>query len=223
MNEATGVQLRFREALALHRQGKVADAERIYAEILQRQPNHFDATHMLGVAALQGRRTERGIELIRKAIALNGKVAAPHNNLGKAWLDLGRPADALGCFERAIALDADFVEPYVHRGAVLVRLQRLREALDSYQRAVALEPGNAGLHRNCGHLLSRLKRYDEALLAYDAALRLNPDLAGVEGYRLYTRMRLCLWDNLGAERAHLVASVQSGKPVAQPFAFLAAS
>ena len=46
------------QALELHRQGKVVEAERLYAAILVR-PDHFDALHMLGVIKLeQGRLDE---------------------------------------------------------------------------------------------------------------------------------------------------------------------
>src|SRR5882724_4207493 len=73
---------KFELGLEQHQQGKLADAERTYGEILQQQPNHFDALHMLGVIALQTRRTEQAIELIRKAIGLNANVASAHSNLG---------------------------------------------------------------------------------------------------------------------------------------------
>ena len=53
---APQLQLKLKEAVAFHQRGKLADAERIYREILQRQPKHFDALHLLGVIAAQTRR-----------------------------------------------------------------------------------------------------------------------------------------------------------------------
>ena len=85
---AMALQAKFKQGMALHQQGKLADAERFYGEVLQQQPNHFDALHLLGVIALQTRRTERAVELIRRAIGLNAKVAAAHSNLGIALRDL---------------------------------------------------------------------------------------------------------------------------------------
>ena len=79
---AGALQAKFKQGVALHQQGKLADAERIYGEVLQKQPKHFDALHLLGVIALQTRRPERGVELISKAIGLNAKIAAAHNSLG---------------------------------------------------------------------------------------------------------------------------------------------
>jgi protein O-GlcNAc transferase len=220
-HEAVGLQSRFREGLALHRQGDLAGAERVYREVLDQQPQHFDSLHMLGVIALQTRRTERGIELIRKAIGLNEKVAAAHNNLGKALLDLGRPEEALASFDRAIALDPGFAEAHVNRGNALVKLRRLEEALVSYQKAVVLRPDHAEAYRNCGNIFSKLRRYDEAFAAYDKVFALKPNLPGAEGHRLYARMHLCDWSRWEPECAHLISSVRNGNANSQPFIFLA--
>ena len=46
-------QAKFQQGLALHQQGKFAEAERIYEDVLRQAPAHFDALHLLGVIALQ--------------------------------------------------------------------------------------------------------------------------------------------------------------------------
>jgi protein O-GlcNAc transferase len=88
---AAALQAKFNQAVALHQQGRLPEAERIYQEVLRQQPNHFDALHLLGVMAVQTRQTERGIELIAKAIKQNKNVAAAHGNLANALMELKRP------------------------------------------------------------------------------------------------------------------------------------
>jgi predicted O-linked N-acetylglucosamine transferase (SPINDLY family) len=171
------LQGKFAQGLALHRQGKLADAEGIYGEVLRKQPNHFDALHLLGVIAFQTRRTERAVELIRKAIGLNAKVAAAHNNLGVALMDLKRHADALASYDRAIALKPDSAEAYYNRGNALVDLKRPADALASYDRAIALKPDYAEAYNNRGNALVDLKRPADALVSCDRAIALKPDFA----------------------------------------------
>jgi predicted O-linked N-acetylglucosamine transferase (SPINDLY family) len=219
--KAAALQSRFRQGLALHRQGDLAAAERIYQEVLEQQPQHFDALHMQGVIALQTRRTELGVELIRNAIGINDKVAAAHNNLGKALQDLKLPGEALACFDRAIALDPGFVEACANRGNTLVSLGRSEEALASYAQAIALKPDFAEMYRNRGNVFSKLRRYGEAFAAYDKMMALRPDLIGAEGHRLYAKMHLCDWSDRDAENARLIASVRNGNANTQPFIFLA--
>src|SRR5215471_17890793 len=104
------LQAKLNQGMALHRQGKLADAERCYGEVLQRQPDHFNALHLLGVIAHQTRRTERAVELIKRAIELNPKLAAAHSNLGNALMDLQRSAEALASYDKAVVLNPDVAE-----------------------------------------------------------------------------------------------------------------
>jgi protein O-GlcNAc transferase len=171
------LQAKFNQGMALHQQGKLAKAERIYRDILQRQPNHFDALHRLGVIAHQTRHTEQAVELIRKAIGLNAHVAAAHNNLGNVLLDLNRRTEALASYDQAIALQPDIVEAHNNRGNVLLGLKRPADALASYDRTIALRPDFAIAHNNRGNALLNLKRPDDALVSYDRAIALQPDFA----------------------------------------------
>ena len=180
---AAALQAKLNQGMALHRQGKLADAERCYGEVLQRQPDHFDALHLLGVIARQTRRTERGVELIKRAIGLNPKVAAAHSNLGNALMDLKRPAEALASYDRAIALKSDYAAAHNNRGNALKDLNRPAEALASYDRTIALKPDFAAAHYNRGSALKDLKRPEEALASYDRAIALKPDVAEAHNSR----------------------------------------
>jgi hypothetical protein len=60
------------------------------AEVLQQEPASVDAPHLPGIAAIQSRRTNRGSDLLVKAIGLNPNFAPPYNDLGKVLSALGR-------------------------------------------------------------------------------------------------------------------------------------
>jgi tetratricopeptide (TPR) repeat protein len=165
------------EGLWLHRQGRLSDAERIYRQILQREPANVAALHMLGLVALQTGQPERAVRLIGKAIALQPDNAEAHSNLGLTLQQLGRPKDALASYERAIAIKPDDAELHSNRGLALEELDRADEALASYDRAIALRPNFAEAHDNRGNALRRLKRLDEALAAHTKATALRPDFA----------------------------------------------
>jgi tetratricopeptide (TPR) repeat protein len=173
-------QPRFAEGVALHRQGKLADARRIYSEVLQREPDHFDALHLLGVIAAQTQQTELGVELFKKAIGLNAEVADAHSNLGIALAHLKRPADALASYDRAIALKPDNAQVHYNRGIALRDLNRPDEALESYDAAIALKPDYADAYNNRGNVLREQKRPGEALASFDKAVTIRSDDA--DGY-----------------------------------------
>jgi len=176
-----GLQVKFKQGMALHQQGKLREAERLYEEVLQTHPTHFDALHLLGVIATQTRRTKRGVELITKAIGLNAKAAAAHSNLGNALTILKRPAEALASCDKAIALKPDFAEAHNNRGNALLDLMRPADALASYDKAIALKPDYAEAYNNRGAALRHLKRPADALTSYDKAIELKPNYA--EAYK----------------------------------------
>src|SRR5262249_34431897 len=134
------IQEKFRQGHALHQQGRLAEAERCYSEVLAQEPTHYNALHLLGVIALQTGRAQRGIGLIIKAIGLNSKDPAAHSNLAMGFNELKRSAEALASCDNALALAPNNAETYNNRGNALGDLQRLEEALASYQKAIALKP-----------------------------------------------------------------------------------
>ncbi len=61
-------------AMALHRAGRLDQAEAAYRAMLDPHPGHSDALHLLGVIASQRGQFEQAIELISRALA-----SAPDN------------------------------------------------------------------------------------------------------------------------------------------------
>ncbi|HKT53047.1 MAG TPA: tetratricopeptide repeat protein [Caulobacteraceae bacterium] len=168
------VELRFRQALALHQQGRFGEAEQAYREVLTARPNHFDAVHLLGVLFGQTGRPGPAVDLISRAIAIDPNAPTARANRAKILNDLGRPAEAIADCEQALALNPRDVGAYVNRGNALHALASYQAAIDSYDRAIALNPGLASAYNDRGNTLLALSRYSEALVSYDQALALNP-------------------------------------------------
>ena len=173
------------QAVTLHQSGRLAEAAALYQQILQSQPGHFDALHLLGVIYFQSGHNGPAVELIGQAIAINPAHPAPYLNIGLALKGLGRAAEALAHYDKAIALKPNYPDAFNNRAAALQELNRTEEALASYDQAVALDPGFVEAWNNRGTVLRDLKRPDDALASYDRALALKPDFAAV-------------WSNRGA-------------------------
>ena len=105
-------------AIQLHQRGQLADAERIYRQILELDPHHADSLHLLGVLAHQVGRDDVAVELIRKAIASDRRPAAFHSNLGTAYQALGKLEEAATSYERALILNPDLAEAQMNLGVV---------------------------------------------------------------------------------------------------------
>jgi tetratricopeptide (TPR) repeat protein len=177
------VLAKVQSGIVFHQQGRVAEAARIYEEVLRQDANNFDALYLLGVAATQAGRSGRAVELTMLAIKINPGIAPAHCSLGNALRDLKRLDEALASYDRAIALNPNFAEAHNNRGNALRDLKRLSEALASFDRAASLKPDYAEAYYNRGNALRDLKRLDEALASYDRAISLKPNLAEAHSNR----------------------------------------
>jgi tetratricopeptide (TPR) repeat protein len=177
--DRTGAALRvkFERAIAFHRNGKLAEAERIYREILQQQPRHAGALHMLGVVAIDSGQPEQGADLIRQAIGLNPNISGAYSNLAKALLDLKRPQEALASLDVAIAEEPGLAIAHNNRGKALLNLNRPEEALASFEKALSLQPDFASAWNNRAGALIALCRWNETEEACRQAIAIKPDSA----------------------------------------------
>jgi len=115
--EAPAVLLR--EGLALHNEGRLAEAERLYREALARDPENGEALHLLGLAMGQGGRVEAAAELLRRAAQRAPGNAQLLNNLGEMLRQLGRRREALDAYRRAIMADPGLSAPYANAADAL--------------------------------------------------------------------------------------------------------
>ena len=60
--------------VAVHKGGKIQDAERLYRAILQSQPLHPDANHNLGVLAVSVNKVDAALPLFKTALEANAKI-----------------------------------------------------------------------------------------------------------------------------------------------------
>ena len=167
----------FELALQRHREGRLADAEALYRQILAAQPNHADALHHLGLVAHQLGRNEFALAWISQAIVLQPDKPAAHSNLGNALAALGRLDEAIAAFRRATELKRDYAEAHFNLGNALRGRDRLDEAVAAYRGAVEAKPDYAEAHNNLGATLARQGHLDEAVSALRRALELRPNYA----------------------------------------------
>jgi len=165
------------KAIEFHQRGQLAEAERIYRQILELDPRHADSLHLLGVMAHRVSRDEIAVELIRKAIAVDNRPAAYHSNLGTALQALGRLDEAAACYERALAVNPELAEAQMNLGAVLEAQGKHDLAEARFRRALALRPDLPEVHVNLGNILQAQGRLEEAIASYGRAMALRPDFA----------------------------------------------
>jgi tetratricopeptide (TPR) repeat protein len=167
------------EALAIafshHQRGELAQAEDIYRQIVDHEPNHADAWHLWGVAAHQAGRHEEGIAHIQRALAIAGPNANFLNHLGATFASLERHQEAEDAFRQASTLAPHDAQAHYNLAALLNLRGNKAEAIQHYQRAVAIAPTFAEAQFNLGNLLRDSGDNFGAERCFAAALAARPN------------------------------------------------
>jgi protein O-GlcNAc transferase len=165
------------QAVALHQAGRFAEAAEIYEKIIAQTPNHFDATHLLGVIALQEGRLAQAQSLITAALQINPKDTAAINNLGTVHLRNHELELACVQFERAVKLQPNSSSALTNLGSVLRQLGRPREALVPLRRAYSGNPKSAMVCNLLGACLLDTRDAEGAVKLFEAATYAEPEAA----------------------------------------------
>ncbi len=163
------------EAFTSQQAGRLAEAERIYRQILAAHPGHLASLYLLSVISYQRGDYAQALGQIDRALDINGDDSLAWNQRGLALQRLRRLEEALASYDRALAVWRDNHEALCNRGAALQELNRFDEALASYDRALAVRPHYAEAFCRRGAVLRQLKQPEEALASYDRALAIQPD------------------------------------------------
>jgi len=180
----------FDKAHAAHRSGALAQAERHYRALLDRDPHHFDALHLFGFLHYQRGRLTEALRYLSAALRHNDRSAETWLNHGLVLHDMRRYGDALASYDAALRLEPDNPDSLNKRGIALLDLDRAEEALACFTRALDIKPDLGEALGNRGNALVKLNRPHEAIASYDSARAVAGDSAQLLTNRAHALRRL---------------------------------
>ncbi len=164
-------------ATAHHQAGRLPQAEQIYRQILQQQPQQVDALNLLGVIACQKGRLDEGIALYRQALAQRPGYVAARENLSVALWKLGKQLveEAIASYSQIITFQPDSEQAYHNLGAILLEQGKPDEALSYYLQALSIRPDDAAMLSNIGTILQQQGKTETAIVYHRRALAIRPN------------------------------------------------
>lgn len=162
------------QALALHQQGRLDEAEKLYTRALKLQRDNFDALHLLGVLNQQRGKASEAHRLIAAALKVQPNSPDALSNLAMALSALKRHDEALKALDKALSIAPGHIDALNNRGNVLLELKRPAEAIAAFDAVLAKAPRHPQARINRGNALTELGRATEALADYDTALGMAP-------------------------------------------------
>jgi aspartate beta-hydroxylase len=165
------------EAMALHGENRLTEAEALYVTSLSHDPDNAAAMVYLGLLRLQQNKPEASAALLRRALELDPASAEAHTHLGAALHCLGSYDQALACHDRALALAPDYIEALRRRGDALQALGQQSQAMACYEAGLVQEPDNLETRLALASALTAMDRQAEAFVHYRSAAALEPKAA----------------------------------------------
>jgi len=183
-----------------HRAGNLAEARRLYRQVLAEIPTHAVALFRSGLLELQDGHPQAALGLIEQAAAAAPDEPRHHFGLGQALQALCRHEDAAAAYRRVLRADPRSADAHFALGNALQSLGDYDRAIDAYQAAVQLQPDFSDALNNWGTALQEMGRIDEAVERLRAAVDLQPQVAS---YAVNLGIALCRQRNFAAAEAVL--------------------
>lgn len=181
---AQNTEAAFGEALTLHRNGRIAEAEAAYRALLATAPEHANTNNNLAIILRARGAWDEALACYRRALDRNASDPFMHSNYGCLLLDIGRSADAEAALRTAVRLKPDYAEGHFNLANILRSRGNRDEARDAYKEALRLKPGMAAALCNLGDLHKGAGELSRAVECFVGALK--SDSSSAEA-----------WNNLG--------------------------
>jgi FkbM family methyltransferase len=155
--------------------GQWSEAEALYLQVLEQEPERTDVLYWLGLVAEQQSNLEQSKAYYERLLEIQPTAAQVHSNLGSVLSRLGQKQAAIAHHQQAVSLLPRDADAHYNLAISLYQDGQLDAAITHYQQAIALNPKHGSAHANLALTLFAQNRLEEAIAAYERALALNPD------------------------------------------------
>jgi predicted O-linked N-acetylglucosamine transferase (SPINDLY family) len=207
-------------AAALHRAGRLEEAQRHYQSLLQRAPQEQEALLGLAKVQLEAGQGAAAVASLERLLQLNAAHVGALILSGDARRFLAQPAAAMLDYEHALQLAPDSILALNNYGNMLLELGQAGTALEHYDRALSLAPREPDTQYNRAAALRELGRREEAAGCLEVLLREFPGQEHALTNLFHVRMDCCNWTDFEDTKRQLWAACAASKRIINPMSML---
>ena len=164
-----------KEGRQLFRQGKHAEAIRLFEQVLQADPDRIDIHDATATAYFVMKQYDKAVEHFTRVTQLRPMDSKAYINLGAVYNRKGEFQKAADILKRAISRDGKAVEAYYNLGIAYRGVKQPAMAINSYKEAIKLNPRMLDAMQNLGNTYLEMNNHKAAIEQYKRALDINPD------------------------------------------------
>ncbi|MGB3755479.1 MAG: tetratricopeptide repeat protein [Rivularia sp. (in: cyanobacteria)] len=160
----------FQLAAQRHQNRRLEEAEQLYHQVIEKQPQHSEALYGLGIIALSQAKFEQAEKFLIQASQYQPKSVKTWFALGNLYCSQAQMAQAESAYQKAIILRPDAGTIYNNLGYTLEEQGKWEEAIASYQKALQFQPNCREADVNLGNILHTQGKLSSEKQAYYAQL-----------------------------------------------------
>ena len=169
----SNIDQQLNHAIDLHRNGNVAKAGPIYAELIQKGANHPAPYNNLAAILIDQGDIEAGINILQDAPMLETS-ALLSATLGSAFRMSGQNEKAILYLKKAVALDPSLHESWNSLGSTLRAHGHWNEAVEALKRAITIKPHFTLALYNLANAYLESRDLNEAISYYKQSIESDP-------------------------------------------------
>ena len=167
----------FRRAVLADQAQKILVENSVVSAVEPPAEASAEELHDEGLEAFKNHNYPAAVEFFEKAVAKDPKHRYAWNNLGRAYLVLGKLDKAIEALRKQIEVNPYDEYAYNNLGRALRALDKYDEAAQAFQKQIEINPLDQYAHGNLGALYVDMKKYDQAVKELETAVSITPDNA----------------------------------------------
>jgi len=189
--EPTYPAVRMRLGLAFLDSNRPGEAETVFRQLLDKDPDHAAALTGLGRVAFRAEDYANSIDYFERALVAQPQASELHYRLGMAYRQTGDLERAREHLEQRGNIKPQYPDPLIHamqgrsqssqfylqQGVAAGKEGNFEGAVNALSMAIAVNPKDDAAHVALGLALEQLGQHDAAGMKYEEALRINPENA----------------------------------------------
>ena len=162
------------DAFELEKTGNEAEAEKIYREILTRDPENVEAFRLLAGMATSQKQHRDAETLLKRALELAPDFGRALADLVVNQIEQEKIEDALDHANRLTRIGGDRPDSFLLIANAYAAAGRYLDAIDAYEKTLRMAPDYPGALSGLAHNLKTMGRQDEAIATYRRCIKSNP-------------------------------------------------
>ncbi|MDD3012709.1 MAG: tetratricopeptide repeat protein [Candidatus Gastranaerophilales bacterium] len=179
-------------ALKYHKNGQLPEAEIIYRQVIEEEPENYNALNLFGILLFQHKRYEEAIIYVEKAIDIH-PIPYFYINLGNIHSAKGEFDKAIDFYNESLEMDPNNPDPWFGLGMCYKNKNENDKAIEYYEKAIKLNPSFYSAHVNLGNIYKVKNEFDKAIENYKKAILFNqndPDIYNSLGLVYFDRYEI---------------------------------